>query len=60
MIDREWIMPYNRNIIEVNLDIKNLIINKSDDEKSTTRNCNQRRWGSGSHWQGIFGSASLS
>jgi len=28
--------------------------------KSTKRNCGKRKWGSGSHWQGSFGSASLS
>ncbi|EGW39889.1 hypothetical protein DOT_2265 [Desulfosporosinus sp. OT] len=28
--------------------------------KSTKRNCNKRKWDSGSHLQGTFGSASLS
>ena len=36
------------------------ICNEAMMRKSTKKNCNKRKWGSGSHLQGIFGSASLS
>jgi len=45
----------------MNLESKNnYTFNKAMMRKSTKRNCTKRRWGSGSHLQGIFGSASLS